>query len=167
MRRRAGGAFGRSDDELSSVSKLFAPPVADLPHSATNLFGSPPGRLTPFRKRILTRVRFKFGSPLKLSMLRWAKGLCREELMSIDLEQRIRELAYHIWEREGRPIGRADTHWHAAKLELTTMDQVVAPEASIDVPAKKRGRKAAEKVEPVVIAAAPRRRRPGTKALPN
>jgi hypothetical protein len=123
--------------------------------------------LTPSRKRILTRERFKFCSPLKLSLLRWAKGLFREELMSIDLEQRIRERAYCIWEREGRPVGRADAHWHAAKLELSTEVQATTTEASIDVPAKKRGRKAAEKVEPIAIAAAPRRRRPATKALPN
>jgi hypothetical protein len=87
--------------------------------------------------------------------------------MSVDLEQRIRERAYYIWEREGHPVGRADAHWHAAKLELSTQVQSVAPEASIDVPAKKRSRKAAEKVEPAAIAAAPRRRRPATKALPN
>ena len=87
--------------------------------------------------------------------------------MSIDLEQRIRERAYHIWEREGRPVGRADAHWHAAKLELSTEVQAVKAEASIDVPAKKRGRKPAEKVEPVAIAAVPRRRRPATKSLPN
>jgi Protein of unknown function (DUF2934) len=26
-------------------------------------------------------------------------------------EQLIRERAYHLWEQEGRPEGRADLHW--------------------------------------------------------
>ena len=33
-------------------------------------------------------------------------------------EQKIREKAYHIWEAEGRPEGRAAEHWHMAKQEL-------------------------------------------------
>jgi hypothetical protein len=32
-------------------------------------------------------------------------------------EQAIRERAYHIWEREGRPEGRADDHWRYATIE--------------------------------------------------
>ncbi|MGE5506402.1 MAG: DUF2934 domain-containing protein [Actinomycetota bacterium] len=30
----------------------------------------------------------------------------------------IRERAHHIWEREGRPEGRADDHWQMARTEL-------------------------------------------------
>ena len=30
----------------------------------------------------------------------------------------IRDRAYFLWEREGRPAGRADAHWHAARAEL-------------------------------------------------
>jgi hypothetical protein len=33
-------------------------------------------------------------------------------------EERIRERAYFIWEREGRPDGRADEHWRRARAEL-------------------------------------------------
>ena len=29
-------------------------------------------------------------------------------------EQRIRELAHHIWEAEGRPSGQELRHWYAA-----------------------------------------------------
>ena len=29
-------------------------------------------------------------------------------------EMRVRDLAYAIWEEEGRPEGRADDHWHKA-----------------------------------------------------
>jgi hypothetical protein len=32
-----------------------------------------------------------------------------------DLESRIREAAYRLWEAEGWPDGRADLHWAAAK----------------------------------------------------
>jgi hypothetical protein len=33
-------------------------------------------------------------------------------------EEKVRERAYYIWEREGRPQGRESDHWHAAVLEL-------------------------------------------------
>jgi hypothetical protein len=33
-------------------------------------------------------------------------------------EQTIRERAYHIWQREGCPDGRADDHWQMARAEL-------------------------------------------------
>jgi hypothetical protein len=32
-------------------------------------------------------------------------------------ENKIRERAYAIWEREGRPHGRHDDHWHQASTE--------------------------------------------------
>jgi len=34
------------------------------------------------------------------------------------LEQRIRERAYRIWQREGQPDGRAATHWERAEEEI-------------------------------------------------
>jgi hypothetical protein len=33
-------------------------------------------------------------------------------------EERIRELAYALWEQAGRPDGQADAFWHAAKAEI-------------------------------------------------
>ena len=33
-------------------------------------------------------------------------------------EEAIRERAYHIWEREGRPHGRDFEHWVRAQVEL-------------------------------------------------
>jgi len=45
-------------------------------------------------------------------------------------EQMIAERAHELWEEEGRPEGRAEIHWFAAKEELTTR------------PAKKSGDKA-------------------------
>ena len=38
--------------------------------------------------------------------------------MTLDLEQSIRERAHAIWEREGRPEGRAVLHWDMARREL-------------------------------------------------
>jgi hypothetical protein len=35
-----------------------------------------------------------------------------------DLEQRIRERAYLMWEMEGRPDGRADEYWHRARERI-------------------------------------------------
>lgn len=34
-----------------------------------------------------------------------------------DAEQAVREAAYFIWEREGRPEGRAPDHWMRAVIE--------------------------------------------------
>jgi len=38
----------------------------------------------------------------------------------MDLESRIRERAYRLWEREGRPEGRSLDHWLEAERELAT-----------------------------------------------
>lgn len=39
-----------------------------------------------------------------------------------DLEGRIRQRAHQIWEREGRPEGRADDHWTLASEEIAIED---------------------------------------------
>lgn len=85
-----------------------------------------------------------------------------------DLEERIRERAYQIWEQDGRVHGRDEQHWHTAKLELTSalaMPSATVIEALEDadaVPAKKGRRTAKPKAPPAVPAvppASPRRRR--------
>jgi hypothetical protein len=35
-----------------------------------------------------------------------------------DREDRIRQRAHEIWEREGRPEGQAESHWHRAAQDL-------------------------------------------------
>ena len=40
----------------------------------------------------------------------------------MSLEERIRELAHHFWEEEGRPEGRHEHHWNRA------CDEVGAPD---------------------------------------
>jgi hypothetical protein len=33
-----------------------------------------------------------------------------------DYEKRVRDAAYHLWEAEGRPSGRAEVHWRMAEI---------------------------------------------------
>jgi len=37
----------------------------------------------------------------------------------MDREERIRQRAHEIWEREGRPEGREQQHWYQALEEIT------------------------------------------------
>ena len=41
-------------------------------------------------------------------------------------EHRIRERAYGIWEREGRPAHRAEAHWVLAAAQLTAESRPAA-----------------------------------------
>ena len=40
----------------------------------------------------------------------------------MDRENRVREIAYLIWEEEGRPDGEAERHWLAAELVWDSED---------------------------------------------
>jgi hypothetical protein len=42
-----------------------------------------------------------------------------------DRSQRIREIAYRLWEEEGRPRGRADEHWRQAAA-LVEAEEAIA-----------------------------------------
>jgi len=42
--------------------------------------------------------------------------------MAEDLDERIRQRAHQIWEREGRPDGRAQDHWKLASEEIAIED---------------------------------------------
>ncbi|WP_305096366.1 DUF2934 domain-containing protein [Croceibacterium aestuarii] len=54
--------------------------------------------------------------------------------MSSDLDKRIQERAYEIWESEGRPEGRQEEHWQQARAEFA--------DAKAESTAGKRGRAA-------------------------
>ena len=59
-----------------------------------------------------------------------------------DLEQAIRERAYHLWMAEGCPEGNADTHWLEAQREvlassLESFESVLAATAKPKKVAKK------------------------------
>ncbi len=59
-------------------------------------------------------------------------------------EQRIREAAYHLWEKDGRPAGQADRHWEMArKIAEDAERQQAAPPAP-----KANGAPAGKKTSP-------------------
>lgn len=47
---------------------------------------------------------------------------------------RIRERAYAIWDREGRPEGRHLDHWEQARQELDAARAAAGPGAGVPVP---------------------------------
>ena len=67
-----------------------------------------------------------------------------------DLEQIIRERAYHLWDANGRHEGEAEAHWLTAQGEILalSMDTVasVSVSQSTAKTAKKPGRRSARKL---------------------
>lgn len=71
----------------------------------------------------------------------------------LDIEERKRQIAYALWEEEGRPEGRAEAHWQEAcsqiEAELQDPDWLkraageTEPRPSGQEAETKRGRKAA------------------------
>jgi dsDNA-binding SOS-regulon protein len=64
-----------------------------------------------------------------------------------DLEEAIRERAYHLWNANGRQEGNAEAHWLAAQREvlatsLDTSGSISAPAHAPKKAAKKRPSKA-------------------------
>ena len=51
-----------------------------------------------------------------------SKGSDRAQATMDDREKRVREIAYFIWEQEGRPEGQADRHWQAAREIVESQD---------------------------------------------
>ena len=45
-----------------------------------------------------------------------------------DIEEKKRQIAYQLWEDEGKPEGRSEEHWNQACLVLMTLD---SPETSV------------------------------------
>jgi Protein of unknown function (DUF2934) len=58
-----------------------------------------------------------------------------------NLEETIRERAYHLWVADGRPDGNAEAYWLSAQREIltTSLDSSVtqAAESGVTEPAKK------------------------------
>lgn len=50
--------------------------------------------------------------------------------MDSDYERRIRERAYEIWVREGRPHGRDAEHWQRAEAEISSESGIAADRAA-------------------------------------
>ncbi|NOG69047.1 DUF2934 domain-containing protein [Roseicella sp. DB1501] len=51
-----------------------------------------------------------------------------------DLERRIRERAYALWEEDGRPDGRADEYWERARRFIEAEDDPKGPDMVADPP---------------------------------
>ena len=51
-----------------------------------------------------------------------------------DLERRIRERAYALWEEDGRPEGRADEYWERARRFIEAEDDPKSPDMVADPP---------------------------------
>ena len=62
-------------------------------------------------------------------------------------EDKIRERAYLIWEREGRPHGQHDQHWNQARWELLSEQETATPAGAGKSTAKKAPRKAATRAK--------------------
>jgi hypothetical protein len=71
-----------------------------------------------------------------------------EEDMIEDRSERIRQRAYVIWQREGRPEGREQEHWRQAEAEIEAEDVAGGETPPSDVgpggivPPKKRSKEA-------------------------
>lgn len=49
------------------------------------------------------------------------------ETIEIELEERKRQIAYQLWEEDGRPEGQADVHWERACLVVMSLDSGSIP----------------------------------------
>jgi hypothetical protein len=58
--------------------------------------------------------------------------------MESDTERRVRERAYEIWLREGKPHGRHAQHWEAAQAEIAAEDREKASAAVTETAAPPR-----------------------------
>jgi DUF2934 family protein len=50
--------------------------------------------------------------------------------MAYPTDEQIRERAYQLWEKLGRPEGRAEEFWHLAEQDLVNEDRISMRRAS-------------------------------------
>jgi Protein of unknown function (DUF2934) len=58
--------------------------------------------------------------------------------MNNQREQRIRDRAHQIWEREGRPDGQEQNHWERASREIDEEDRNETRNIQGDKPSRER-----------------------------
>lgn len=81
-----------------------------------------------------------------------------------DLEKRISQRAYEIWEREGRPDGRQEEHWSRAREEVLAEAEFSTPGTPLEpVPEPGEDREAAPTDAAPSPAGTPRRRSRGSR----
>jgi Protein of unknown function (DUF2934) len=56
------------------------------------------------------------------------------------IEDRVRERAYALWEKDGRLDGRSDEYWKQARSEVEAEDAKSGSESSVDATEKRPGR---------------------------
>ena len=61
----------------------------------------------------------------------------------MELEHRIRQRAYEIWQAHGQTDGKADEHWLAAEREVVASMTVQTPALDTSAPSKAKSRRAA------------------------
>ena len=64
--------------------------------------------------------------------------------MADERQERIRQRAHAIWEREGRPHGADERHWHQAAGEIEAEDKKPGKRAASAKPAKSAAAKPAK-----------------------
>ena len=82
-----------------------------------------------------------------------------------ELQERIRERAQAIWEREGRPEGRHEDHWGQAEKEINAENAAGQPKRKARA-SNPKTEKAPDKVEVKSAAAEPATRRRPEKSAP-
>ena len=60
--------------------------------------------------------------------------------MDLTREERIRALAYSLWEKEGRPDGQGTRHWEEAEKLVAEQDSLAAGQPSKDPTHQPRNR---------------------------
>jgi hypothetical protein len=136
--------FARFERLMARASRLHpAPPEVPVDRSAAGRAASP----DPIGHCTATRAWTGDGIPGRPrtdggNLATKAGRPTRERAMSEterDLDQRVRERAYHLWERAGRPEGRSDDFWQQARQEVererTADDERVDEEARESFPA--------------------------------
>ena len=58
-----------------------------------------------------------------------------------NVEEAIRERAYHLWMADGQPEGKADIHWLNAQREILTASVESSAAAAVDTTAMKPARR--------------------------
>lgn len=78
-------------------------------------------------------------------------------------ERRVRELAYQIWESEGRPEGQHDRHWRMAR---SLAEAEAANQGGVEQPVQPRFDGNSEPEKPALLQELPRRKGRLPKAAP-
>ena len=53
-----------------------------------------------------------------------------EKFVDLDFEQLVRQTAYHLWEDDGRPLGKETDYWFKAMEQLLKARDTSQPETA-------------------------------------